>query len=369
MANVSLRNLSSNTAPPVRGVNVEINDGEFAVLVGPPGAGKTTLLRLIAGLEKISGGEVLIGDRQVNDVLPKDRDVAMVFRNYALFPQMSARENIVFGLKLRKFPASEIEKRLREAAEILGIAPLLDSKPAGLTKEEQLRVALGRALVRQPKVFLFEEPLAALTAPVRERMQTEITRLHQRLEATVIYSTQDPGEAMSLGDRLVVLRDGTVEQSETTAAVYAVPANMFVASFLGSPAMNLIRGSLKPERDGLLFREQEEGTIEFRLPAAERSALAEFSGRAIVFGLRPEDLALTQSPATKQDAAPTFPALLEVVQPRGAETILHLQTGAHGLVSRSRHAIERAEAGRRVRCTFQPSAAHFFDPVSTQRIG
>ncbi|MGI9087661.1 MAG: ABC transporter ATP-binding protein [Chthoniobacterales bacterium] len=374
MAQVTLRALCFVAAKRaelvgIQEANVEIADGEFAVLAGPAGSGKSTLLRLIAGLEKPASGDVLIGDRKVNEVLPKDREVAMVFRNYALFPHLSVYDNVAFGLKVRKFPGAEIKKRVQEAAAILGLENLLTRKPAGLTNEESLRVALGRALVRQAKVFLLDQPLALLEPAARERMRLEIARLQQRLETTMICSIEDPMEAMSLGDRIIVLRDGVVQQSDTPTAIYAGPANLFVAEFMGNPPMNLIRGTLKQERDTLLFRERDEGTIEFRIPTTTaRAFLQEFAGRGVVLGIRPEDISLTQNPPSKSETAANFPALLEVVQARGAETILHLQTGAHALVSRSDGALDRRDAGRRVRCTFSPACAHFFDTETTHRI-
>ncbi len=282
MAKVTLQSLS-NSSPDrkagavaaVNDVNVDIGDGEFAVVVGPARSGKSSLIRMIAGLEEIARGEILIGERRVNDVPPKDRDVAMVFRDYALYPRMSGYENMAFGLKLRKFAKAEIDKRVRDAAEILGIGSLLDCKPNALSAEQRLRVAIGRAMVRQPKVFLFEEPLANLDLPTQEKMRAEIAKLHQRLEVTVIFTTQDSAEAMSLADRLIVLRDGILQQNDAPSAVYATPANMFVAGFIGRPAMNLIHGTLKLERDALLFREIEGGTIEARLPVSDGAEAVE----------------------------------------------------------------------------------------------
>src|SRR5215211_1410965 len=225
-------------------VSLEIQDREFVVLVGPSGCGKSTTLRMIAGLEEISRGDIFIGDRRVNDVPPKDRDIAMVFQNYALYPHMSVYDNLAFGLKLRKFPKPEIRKRVSDAAAILGIEQLLDRRPKALSGGQRQRVALGRAIVRQPKVFLFDEPLSNLDAKMRVQMRTEITKLHQRLQATMVYVTHDQAEAMTMGDQIVVMRDGRVQQNDTPMNIYQRPANQFVASFVGSPAMNFIRGQV-----------------------------------------------------------------------------------------------------------------------------
>jgi len=372
MAEVTFRNISFNAPKAdgpsaVTGIDLEIGDGEFAVVLGPALSGKSTLLRLLSGLEKPGQGEMAIGGRPVNNVPPQDRELAMVFRDYALFPQMSVRNNIAFGLTIRKFPKNEIAKRVQDAAAILEIAPLLDRKPAALTMEQRLRTALGRALVRQPKVFLFDEPLANLDAPIAATMRTELAKLHQRLGTTFVYTTRDPVEAMSLGDRLIVLRDGRLQQSASPAAIYDAPANLFVASFVGNPPMNLIHGSLKQERDGWLFREREEGTIELRLPVLESTKAAALAGGEVVLGIRPEEIVLAPADAPR-NSANTFPALLEVVEPLGAETDLHLQTGAHALVCRTAASVDRKEAGRRMRLTINPAKTHLFDPVSTERI-
>ncbi|MDQ2659378.1 MAG: ATP-binding cassette domain-containing protein [Verrucomicrobiota bacterium] len=372
MAEVTFRNISF-TAPKAEGpsavtaIDLEVGDGEFAVVVGPALSGKSTLLRLLTGLEKPAQGEIAIGGRPVNDVPPPDRELAMVFHDYALFPQMTVRNNIAFGLTIRKFPKNEIAKRVQDAAAILEITELLDRKPAALTMEQRLRTALGRALVRQPKVFLFDEPLANLDPPVAATMRTELAKLHQRLGTTFVYTTRDPIEAMSLGDRLIVLRAGRVQQSASLTAIYDAPANLFVASFIGNPPMNLIHGSLKPERDGWLFRERDEGTIELRLPLAESANASALAGKEVVLGIRPEAIALAPVDAPK-NSANTFPALLEVVESLGAESDLHLQTGAHVLVCRTAAMIDRKEAGRRMRLTINPAKTHLFDPVSTERI-
>jgi len=372
MAQVILRNVSNfsqaqttDNLPEIQDLNLEIHDGEFTVVTGPRRSGKLVLIRMIAGLETISRGEILIDERGVNDLPPKDRDVAMVFRGYALYPRMSVYENMALGLRLRKFAQAEIDKRVKDAAAILGLEQFLKDKPAVLSAEQQLRLAIGRAMVRQPKVTLFDDPLANLDAATQEKMRHEIAKLHQRLETTMIFTTADPVEAMRLADRVVVLRDGIVQQDGAPSTIYAAPANTFVASFLGRPAMNLIKGTLKQERDELLFRESGDGTIEVRLTADTR--VRDFAGKPVILGLRPEDVTIVR-PAPQKAAASTFPALLEVVESVGSGTNLYLQTGAHSLVSQSPEVIDRGEVGRRIRLMIDPAKMFFFDPESTERI-
>ena len=278
MAKVSVKNVykiypaeKGRDITAVDDVSLEIQDREFVVLVGPSGCGKSTTLRMIAGLEEISKGEIYIDDRRVNDVAPKDRDIAMVFQNYALYPHMSVYDNLAFGLKLRKYPKAEIKKRVMDAAGILGIEELLERKPRALSGGQRQRVAVGRAIVRQPKVFLFDEPLSNLDAKMRVQMRTEITKLHQRLQATMIYVTHDQIEAMTMGDRIVVMNNGVVQQIDTPLKLYNEPVNLFVAGFLGSPPMNFLNGTLKEERDALVFSEMHGGTIEVRLSIQERA--------------------------------------------------------------------------------------------------
>jgi multiple sugar transport system ATP-binding protein len=373
MAKVSLRNVSNSSReqnaaglPVIHDLNLEIGDGEFTVVTGPRGSGKRSLIRMIAGLETITRGEILIGECRVNDIPAKDRDLAMVFRGYAFYPRMSVYENMAFGLRLRKFAQAEIDKRVQDAAAILGLEQFLKAKPAVLSAEQQLRLAIGRAIVRQPKVILFDDPLANLDSATQEKMRYEIARLHQRLETTMISTTADPVEAMRLADRVVVLHDGTVEQDGAPSAIYAAPANMFVAGFLGQPGMNLINGTLKPERDGFLFRESGDGTIEVRLPVDP--PVGDFAGKPIVLGVRPEDFTLVPATSPQKVAPSTFPALLDVVESVGLGTNLYLQTGVHNLVVRSPEVFDRGNAGRRIRLTIDPAKAHFFDPVSTNRI-
>ena len=354
---------SSVTA--VDDVNLEIADREFVVLVGPSGCGKSTTLRMIAGLEEISRGDIYIGERRVNDVAPKDRDIAMVFQNYALYPHMSVFDNMAFGLKLRKYGKAEIKKRVNDAASILGIEGLLDRKPKALSGGQRQRVAVGRAIVRQPKVFLFDEPLSNLDAKMRVQMRTEITKLHQRLQATMVYVTHDQIEAMTMGDRIVVMNNGKVQQIDTPLKLYNEPDNLFVAGFLGSPPMNFINGELKQERDVIVFKETKGGTIEVRF--ADRPRAREFFGKAMLLGIRPEDIELAELSKTG-NAAARFPAIVDIVEPMGPETNLYLQTGAHTVVCRSQRALDHRESGHRLQFALNVTKAHLFDPSTTSRI-
>ena len=376
MAKVSVKNVykiypgekKTGDVTAVDDVSLEIADREFVVLVGPSGCGKSTTLRMIAGLEEISKGDVFIGDRRVNDVPPKDRDIAMVFQNYALYPHMTVYDNLAFGLKLRKFPKAEIRKRVTDAAAILGIEELLERKPKALSGGQRQRVAVGRAIVRQPKVFLFDEPLSNLDAKMRVQMRTEITKLHQRLQATMIYVTHDQIEAMTMGDRIVVMNHGVVQQNDTPLTLYNEPANLFVAGFLGSPPMNFLHGTLKQDRDALLFCEMEGGTIEARLSMADRPAAKEFIGKPMLLGIRPEDVEVAQFEKGSESDIASFPAIVDIVEPMGAETNLYLQTGAHTIVCRSQRAFDHREAGHRLQFQMNLRKAHLFDPESTKRV-
>src|SRR5438067_564502 len=290
----------------VEDVNLEIADREFVVLVGPSGCGKSTTLRMIAGLEEISRGDIYTAERRVNDVAPKDRDIAMVFQNYALYPHMSVFDHMAFGLKLRKYGKAEIKKRVGDAASILGIEGLLDRKPKALSGGQRQRVAVGRAIVRQPKVFLFDEPLSNLDAKMRVQMRTEITKLHQRLQATMVYVTHDQIEAMTMGDRIVVMNNGVVQQTDTPLNLYNQPANLFVAGFLGSPPMNFLNGELRKEGDSLLFTEMQGGSIRVRLAA--HTGLGDFIGKSVLLGIRPEDIELAQFAPGEAAATASFAA-------------------------------------------------------------
>ena len=349
----------------VNDFTLEVEDREFVVFVGPSGCGKSTTLRMIAGLEEITQGDIHIGDRRVNDVPPKDRDIAMVFQNYALYPHMSVYENLAFGLKLRKYPKAEIDKRVNEAAKILGIEALLKRKPKALSGGERQRVAVGRAIVRQPKVFLFDEPLSNLDAKMRIQMRAEITKLHQRLQATMIYVTHDQVEAMTMGDRIVVMKDGVAQQTDAPLALYNQPANLFVAGFLGSPPMNFINGILKQMPDGsLIFKESGDGVIEIKL--SDRPAAGAYAGKEVVLGARPEAIKLAEGP--ERASGSRFQAVVDIVELMGAETNFHLQTGAHTIICHDQASVDNREAGHRLQFDMDTAKLHLFDPETTNRI-
>jgi multiple sugar transport system ATP-binding protein len=355
-----LRKVYPNGHVGVADASFEIADGELLVLVGPSGCGKTTLLRMIAGLESISGGTLSIGDRVVNDVAPKDRDIAMVFQNYALYPHMTVAENLGFGLKLRGMPKAEIDRRVAEAAKMLELEPRLGSRPAALSGGQRQRVALGRALVRDPKVFLLDEPLSNLDAKLRLSMRVEIARIHQRLGATMVYVTHDQIEAMTLGQRIVVLNGGVIQQIDTPMHLYDRPANLFVAGFLGSPAMNLLRGTLHADGGWTLAMPQGELKLG-ELPQA--SVLEAWRGREVVVGLRPEDL------LPRADAAgAALSAQLEVLEPVGNEVFLNLRHGGLSLVARTPPR-ELPAPGSTLHFGFAPGRLHFFDAAEGTRIG
>ncbi len=370
MARVVLENLvktyPEKTGPgvtAVKSINLEIADREFMVLVGPSGCGKSTTLRMIAGLEEVSSGTISIADKVVNDVLPKDRDIAMVFQNYALYPHMSVYENMAFGLKLRKFPQAEIEARVREAAAMLGLTDYLDRRPKALSGGQRQRVAVGRAIVRKPKVFLFDEPLSNLDAKMRVSTRTEISKLHARLGATMIYVTHDQVEAMTMGDRICVMKDGEIQQVAAPLELYNHPANMFVAGFIGSPPMNFFRGTIRKVGDELSFIESNDRTAPVAIKlcgtlAAKACACLE---RPVVLGIRPEDVLI----ASDAHAANSVEATVEVSEPMGAETLLHLEAGATHFVVRTRSA-ENFEFDQRLRVLIDVSKAHLFDAATEQ---
>jgi multiple sugar transport system ATP-binding protein len=367
MARVMLKNVSKVFPPDVVAVNdvsLEIQDKEFLVLVGPSGCGKSTTLRMVAGLEEISQGDIFIGDRLVNDVAPKDRDIAMVFQNYALYPHMTVFNNMAFGLKLRKFPKREIDKRVREAAQILGIENLLDRKPKALSGGQRQRVAVGRAIVRQPAVFLFDEPLSNLDAKLRVQMRTEIAKLHSRLQATMIYVTHDQVEAMTMGDRIVVMKDGVVQQVADPLTLYDHPANKFVAGFIGSPPMNFMDGTL--EGDGGMPKFIE-GTTTLRLPPKFKDSLAPYAGRKLTFGIRPEDIYDTGTRAPNGNELQEVKAKVEVVEPMGSEIYLYVTTGTTPFIARC-EPHTHAEVDETKALTLDLNKAHFFDPQTEKAI-
>jgi multiple sugar transport system ATP-binding protein len=329
---------------------------------------------MIAGLEEISKGEITIGDRVINDVPPKDRDIAMVFQNYALYPHMSVYDNMAFGLKLRKYPKAEINKRVKEAAAILGIEDYLDRKPKALSGGQRQRVAVGRAIVRQPKVFLFDEPLSNLDAKMRVQMRTEIIKLHQRLKATMIYVTHDQIEAMTMGDRIVVMaavedpetgdKEGVIQQIDKPLNIYHEPVNLFVAGFLGSPPMNFIYGVLRAKNNALVFEENQGGPI--KLTFTDRPAAKAFVDKEIILGVRPEDVDLVTTET--KPTSDSFQSVADIIEPMGAETNIYLQSGVHTAICRTQTTVDSREVGHRMRFTINTAKAHLFDPVSTNRI-
>ncbi|WP_430392206.1 ABC transporter ATP-binding protein [Dyella sp. 20L07] len=337
----------------------DIADGELLVLVGPSGCGKTTLLRMIAGLESISSGTLSIDGRVVNEVSPKDRDIAMVFQNYALYPHMTVAENLAFGLRLRGKPKAEIDQRVTQAAQLLELEHRLESLPAALSGGQRQRVALGRALVREPKVFLLDEPLSNLDAKLRLSMRVEIARLHRQLGATMIYVTHDQVEAMTLGQRIVVLDGGKIQQIDTPMKLYDKPANLFVASFLGSPGMNLLRGHLR-RADGWQL-DTAHGALKLGALDAQASELLPWIDRELVLGVRPEDL----RPAEATHA--TLSAVLEVPEPIGNEIFLNLRYGNQALVSRVPPG-ELPQSGQLMHFDLAPGRLHFFEPTEGMRI-
>ena len=355
MASVTIQAVKKNfgEVPILHGVDIDIPDGSFTVLVGPSGCGKSTLLRMIAGLEQISGGEIRIGERRVNDLLPKERDIAMVFQNYALYPHMTVRENMAFSLQLAKQSKATIESKVGRAAEILALLPLLDRYPRQLSGGQRQRVAMGRAIVRDPQVFLFDEPLSNLDAKLRVAMRAEIKELHQRLKTTSIYVTHDQIEAMTMGDKIVVMRDGRIEQAGSPLELYDHPANQFVAGFIGSPAMNFLPGTLRRSGDAA-YVQLNDGT---RLDAPLRTSGTD--GQPIVFGTRPEHLALAD--------AGGIPARVVVMEPTGMDTFVACRHEGVELsaVFRERH---NFAPGSTIHLVPDLQRAHLFDAGTGARL-
>jgi len=362
MARVLLKDLNKkfDGTHAVKNVNLEIRDHEFVVLVGPSGCGKTTTLRMVAGLEDITSGEVSIDGKVVNNLAPMDRDIAMVFQNYALYPHMSVYDNMAFGLRMRKFEKPEIDRRVRHAADVLGIQALLERRPRQLSGGQRQRVALGRAIVRNPRVFLFDEPLSNLDAALRVQMRVELKRLHDRLETTAIYVTHDQVEAMTLGDRVVVMKDGLVQQVGEPLGLYERPANRFVAGFIGSPAMNFISVTLEWSENALWAHAP---GMRVRVPPGKTEALRQHAGKRVILGLRPEAL----RPADGGAGDYAFDATVEVVEPLGSEILLDVRVGESPVVARVDPSL-RVAAHDRVRLAFDPARAHFFDAASEAAI-
>src|SRR6056297_1201860 len=374
MAGVRLENVRKvypNGYEAIEDASFEVDDGEFVVFVGPSGCGKSTLLRMIAGLEAITDGTLQIGDRVVNDLPPKDRDIAMVFQNYALYPHMTVRDNMAFGLKVRKFPKATIDERVDEAARILGLERVLESKPGQLSGGQRQRVAVGRAIVRKPAVFLFDEPLSNLDAKLRVQMRTEISKLHRQLEATMVYVTHDQVEAMTMGDRIVVLKDGEIQQIDTPLHLYDHPANQFVAGFIGSPAMNFVPGEISA--DGRRFvaepapREAGGGggtpPLDLPLPDDDAPLLRDHAGKAVTLGVRPEDFYVAGSAALTAPSA-TSTWTLDVTEPMGNEIVIYVHAGER---ADAHHAVARVapqplpESNQTVELAIDLTKLHFFD--------
>jgi len=353
MASVAIRDVKKafGATSVIHGVDISIRDGEFVVLVGPSGCGKSTLLRMIAGLENITAGEIRIGDRVVNNVPPKERDVAMVFQNYALYPHMTVAANMAFSMKLRGAPQSEIEERVNRAATILGLSQLLGRYPRQLSGGQRQRVAMGRAIVRDPQVFLFDEPLSNLDAKLRVQMRTEIKELHQRLKTTTIYVTHDQIEAMTMADKIVVMHDGRVEQIGAPLELYDRPDNLFVAGFIGSPAMNMIKGRIRVN-----------GTASFEGPAGVIFSLAAAGsgndGRPAVYGVRPEHFSLSDDGAEAE---------VQVIEPTGSELQVVAKLGGEDIIAvfRERH---QFKPGEKIRLKPDPRLVHLFDESTGKRL-
>ena len=363
MARVAMRSLNKNydEVRAVIDVNLDIRDQEFVVLVGPSGCGKTTTLRMVAGLESITSGHISIDEKIVNELPPMDRDIAMVFQNYALYPHMSVYDNMAFGLKMRKFDRADIAKRVQDAAEILGIQELLKRKPRQLSGGQRQRVALGRAIVRHPQVFLFDEPLSNLDAKLRVQMRVELKKLHDRLGTTAIYVTHDQVEAMTLGDRVVVMKDGLVQQVGEPLELYNAPANLFVAGFLGSPAMNFATVKISRE-NGAIWAAS--AGMQIKAPPDCADRLGRYVGQEVTLGIRPEDLHIASA------ADPTalgFDVVVEVVEKLGSEILLDVAVGSDTMVASVEPNI-RANIHDRMRLALNPDRLHFFDMQSEAAI-
>ena len=361
MASLSLQHINKtypNGFQAVKDFNLEIEDKEFIIFVGPSGCGKSTTLRMIAGLEEISGGTLKIGDKVMNDVEPKDRDIAMVFQNYALYPHMTVYDNMAFGLKLRKVPKDQIDKMVREAAKILDLEKLLDRKPKALSGGQRQRVAMGRAIVRNPKVFLMDEPLSNLDAKLRVQMRIEISKIHQRLGATIIYVTHDQTEAMTLGTRIVVMKDGVVQQVDTPQHLYEQPGNLFVAGFMGSPQMNFLDAQIAEKGGDLIAKV---GEYDIVIPAAKAKVLKDggYVGKTVVLGIRPEDIHDSQMFI---EASPSVPmtSTVKVYELLGAEVFLYFDVNGTQVTARV-DPRTNSKTGDTIKFAFDMEKSHFFD--------
>ena len=366
MAGVAYRNMTKawGDVVGVNNLNLEVADKEFLVLVGPSGCGKSTALRCLAGLEEITSGEIVIGDRVVNDIPPKDRDIAMVFQSYALYPHMTVYDNMAFGLKLRKTPKADIDNRVQEAAKILGITQLLDRKPKQMSGGQRQRVALGRAIVRDPAVFLLDEPLSNLDAKLRVQTRAEISKLHQRLGTTFIYVTHDQVEALTMADRIAVMRDGVLQQVDSPSHLYEHPQNVFVAGFIGSPSMNFFSGSITGTLDEMYV---DSGSVRLRLQQAEVEQLGQESiGRDVVFGVRPEDI---HHPKYKPSGIKEqlVEAEVDVTELMGNEIFVYLKADEHNFIARVDPRSDM-RTGDKVQMAFNADKIHIFDATTEKNI-
>jgi len=359
MAKVTVTNVNKvydNGFQAVKNACFVAEDKEFVVLVGPSGCGKTTILRMIAGLETITGGEIAIGDKVVNNVLPKDRDIAMVFQNYALYPHMTVYENMAFALKLRKESKASIDKKVQHAADLLGIQSMLKSRPGQLSGGQRQRVALGRAIVRNPKVFLFDEPLSNLDAKLRVQMRSEIVKLHQQLQNTMVYVTHDQVEAMTMADKIVVMKDGVIQQIDLPLTVYNKPTNLFVAGFIGSPAINIVSGMLKSGDKGLDFVCDD---YSLALTSNQAEVLTAYKDKPVIMGIRPEDIYDSRFDSMAAESR-TVNVICEIVEPLGNEYIVYLKTANHSFTARF-DPKDLPPKGELFPVTFDMSKVHFFD--------
>ncbi len=363
MAAVTLRNIVKRfgAGVAVDDLSLEIQDKEFAVLVGPSGCGKSTVLRMIAGLETVTSGDIFIGDTRVNGMPPRARDIAMVFQSYALYPHMTVRENMGFGLKIRELSKKEIDARVQEAADILGLGELLERKPKELSGGQRQRVAVGRAIVRKPRLFLFDEPLSNLDAKLRVAMRAEISKLHRRLGATIIYVTHDQVEAMTMADRIFIMNRGLLQQSGAPMEVYAKPANRFVAGFIGSPAMNFIDARIVP---GIAGMQLDAGDFRLDIPESFHAPLQPYSGREVVFGVRPEDIAIHAGAGS----ANTLTTRADVVETLGSEIFAYLACGARSIVARMDVPERPLHVGETVQVDVAMAKTHVFDSQTSQTI-
>jgi len=363
MARVVIESLSKNfdSVEAVKSFDLEVDDKEFVVLVGPSGCGKSTTLRCIAGLEEMTAGNIYIGDQMVNDLPPRDRNIAMVFQDYALYPHMTVYQNMGFGLKLRKFAKAEIDQRVKEAAEILGIQELLHRKPRELSGGQRQRVAVGRAIVRKPSVFLFDEPLSNLDAKLRVQMRAELSKLHQQLKTTIIYVTHDQVEAMTMGSRIAVMNRGKLQQIGTPGQIYTEPVNLFVAGFFGSPPMNFIPGILTTENGRPIYRSDDRSVGLELKGGAERFELETLSEECpVIMGIRPEGIRLAVKAEEPAYSELTHRAQIEVVEPLGHEAIIYASIGYHSLATRAESA-ENIRIGDLVPVSFDQSKLHLFN--------